>query len=66
MFLSCFYHVTLHVHVFFNRLDGDEQECLRECLSGRSLCIDSEYNVLWSFDASSFEICCYNPVAAIL
>ncbi|XP_019862398.1 PREDICTED: E3 ubiquitin-protein ligase MYCBP2-like, partial [Amphimedon queenslandica] len=42
------------------KLDGDEQESL----SGRSLCIDPEYNVLWSFDASSFEICCYNPVAA--
>ena len=52
--------MTLHVHVSFNRLDGDEQECL----SGRSLCIDPEYNVLWSFDTSSFEICCYNPVAA--
>ena len=46
--------------IIFSRLDGDEQEDL----SGRSLCIDPEYNVLWSYNHGTNEMCCYNPVAA--
>ena len=55
MWLSCDLYV-----IIFSRLDGDEQEDL----SGRSLCIDPEYNVLWSYNHDTNEMCCYNPVAA--
>ena len=42
-----------------SRYDADDQQDL----SGRGLCIDPEYDVLWSFtDDPQPTIACFNPV----
>uniref|UniRef100_A0A1X7U6P2 Uncharacterized protein n=1 Tax=Amphimedon queenslandica TaxID=400682 RepID=A0A1X7U6P2_AMPQE len=65
--------LTPNIHVCCQPPSTDEMKSshqskhfriLKECLSGRSLCIDPEYNVLWRFDENSFKISCYNSVAA--
>ena len=42
------------------RLDNEDQENLGNC----ALCVDPEYNVLWSYTPNSLNVSCYNPIAA--
>ena len=42
------------------RFDGDEQQNLGDC----GVCVDPEYNVLWSYSPHSGKVACFNPIAA--
>ena len=42
------------------RFDGEEQQDLGDC----GLCVDPEYNVLWSYSSHSGKVACFNPIAA--
>lgn len=42
------------------RFDGEGQQDL----SGCGMCIDPEYNVLWSYSPDSNKVACFNPIAA--
>ena len=41
-------------------MDGEDQQNLAD----RALCVDPEYNVLWTYSPSSLEVNCFNPVAS--
>jgi len=47
-------------HIQSPRFDGEDQQNLLGC----GVCIDPEYNVLWSFSPCSGEVSCFNPIAA--
>ena len=42
------------------KFDSEDQQDLANC----GLCIDPEYNILWSFSPATRKIACFNPIAA--
>lgn len=52
--------VNIMAHIQSPRFDGEDQQNLLGC----GVCIDPEYNVLWSFSPCSGEVSCFNPIAA--